>query len=296
MKEVILENKSLKLGILPENGGSVSFLKYLKNDRYVDILRPMTDKTLDANSAALFLMVPYCSRIRGGSFVYFGITRKVPKNQAGIPDPIHGDAWKSAFDVVEASSSRVVLKMSHNKDKGGFPFSYDLEVTYELTTENTLKIKLDLKNVNALPMPCGMGVHPFFVKTKDIELDFNTQTVWSNWSDPIYDKPYVTPEAWRFSGGRPLKNAVFDTCFGGFDGTAKINYPDLGVFVTLTAKENFKHVVLYAPKGKSFVCLEPCTNTANAFNLAADGVIGTGIQSIGPAQNMVSEIVFEIKG
>ena len=66
-------------------------------------------------------------------------------------------------------------------------------------------------------MPCGLGVHPFFIKDKDVCLNFKSQVVWSNEPDPIFDEPYATPTAWNFNGGKPLNNAVFDTCFGGFE-------------------------------------------------------------------------------
>ena len=291
MKEVILSNGNLQFGILPDLGASLSFMKY--KDR--DILRP-TDKNtpdLDANSTSMFLMLPFCGRIRGGSFVYWGITRKMKKNQAGIADPIHGDGWKSVWKVTENTNSSASLKMSHDKENG-FPFSYDAEVTYTLTT-NGLSVQLKITNNAILPMPCGMGIHPFFVKTKDMELTFPTKMVWAHESDPIFDRPYPTPEAWQFSDGKALKTSVFDTCFGGFDGGATLTYPTEKYKVKMTADEQFGHIVLYSPKGKNFVCLEPCTNASNAFNLASNGVIGTGIKSIGKDQSVIGNITLSIE-
>lgn len=295
MNEIILSNDVIRVGILPDVGGSLSFFKYLKNGEEFDILRPAEKGVADPNGSAMFLMAPYCGRIRGGNFVYWGITRKVPKNQVGIQDPIHGDAWKAVFDVVSCSKDQAVLKMCHGKNDAGYPFSYEMTVTYTLTGHK-LNVSMEIKNTTPLPMPCGLGVHPYFNKEKDVELDFTTKMVWSNWSDPIFDKPYATPESWQFSGGQALKNAVFDTCFGGFDGTAKVIYPDAGVYVTMTAGSAFGHVVLYAPKGKGFFCLEPCTNAQNAFNLAAGGMVGTGIQSIGPNQVFTGDVSFEVQG
>ena len=124
MQEIILSTGDLQVGVLPELGASLSFMKY----KGQDILRPMDmhDGTLDSNNAAMFLMLPFCGRIRGGSFVYWGITRKMKKNQSGITDPIHGDGWKSSWDVIAQSDSSVTLKMIHDKENG-FPFSYILQ-------------------------------------------------------------------------------------------------------------------------------------------------------------------------
>lgn len=297
MREITLSNDKIQMGILPEIGGSVSFFKYTQGSNIRDIMRPFekTAKGFDSNNASMFVMLPFCGRIRGGSFVYWGITRKMSKNQAGIVDPIHGDGWKSVWDIVSQSSTKLHLKMTHDKSKGGFPFSYDGEIIYELI-DNQLAVTLSVKNLNPLPMPCGLGIHPFFVKTKEVELDFPTKMVWSNESDPIFDKPYETPATWQFDGGKALKNAIFDTCFDGFEGKASISYPDLGISVGIEADDQFRHIVLYAPRGKGFFCLEPTTNASNAFNLAANGVIGTGMKSIGPDQTMTGKVILTIRG
>lgn len=291
MQEIILSNNLLQVGILPELGASLSFMKY----KGQDILRPMDTKnpSLDSNSAAMFLMLPFCGRIRGGKFVYWGITRKMKKNQAGIADPIHGDGWKSKWSVLKKNDTSATLQMSHDKEEG-FPFSYDAEVTYTLKN-NELVIETKLTNASILPMPCGMGIHPFFIKTKDVELKFPSKMIWAHESDPIFDRPYATPEDWQFKDGKPLKNKIFDTCFGGFEGNAKIIYPQAGYTVEIDADEQYGHVVLYSPKGKGFVCLEPCTNASNAFNLAANGVIGTGIKSIGKDQSITGKVSLKIK-
>lgn len=293
MNEIILSNELFEIGVLPEIGASLSFFRF----KGKDILRPMDleKKRTDANDAAMFLMIPFAGRIRGGSFVYWGITRRMPKNQIGLHDPIHGDAWKSVWQVVEQHPHKVVLSMEHKKEDAGFPFPYRAKVSYILKKDG-LSVEMEVYNTSVLPMPCGLGIHPFFVKEKDVQLKFKTKTVWANESDPILDKPYETPTAWNFTDSKELGKMEFDTCFGGFDSVATITYPSSGYQVQLSADSKFGHIVLYAPKGKGFFCLEPTTNASNAFNLAASGVIGTGIKSIGPQQSISANIDLTIKG
>ncbi|MDY6407387.1 MAG: aldose 1-epimerase [Pseudomonadota bacterium] len=295
MQEIILSNDKLRVGILPELGASLSFLRYRHGAKEVDILRPTDSSQKEAINTALFPMLPYCGRIRGGNFTYWGILRKVPKNQVGFQDPIHGDGWKKSWTVSKQSQNSITLTMVHDKKQLGFPFSYEAEITYTIQ-DSDLDIKMTVQNPSLLPMPCGLGIHPFFIRTKDVELNFKSQVVWSNESDPIFDEPYTTPAAWNFDGGKALNNAVFDTCFGGFEEQAQIRYPDQDITVGITTSDMFHHIVLYAPKGKNFFSLEPCSNASNAFNLAADGVIGTGIRSIGPKESLTGSIRLKIQG
>ena len=294
MTEIILSSDKLSVGILPELGAALSFMRYQKGAETCDILRPTSGQISDPNLAAMFPMLPYCGRIRGGSFTYWGILRKVPKNHTGFSEPLHGDGWLTPWQVVTQSPSEVTLRMIHDKKGDGFPFSYTAEITYTVTG-NELSIKMTVHNPSPLPMPCGLGVHPFFVRTKDVMLNYKSQVVWSNESDPIFDDPYTTPAAWDFDGGKPLNNAVFNTCFGGFEEQAEIFYPDKKLKIAIRTTDIFHHVVLYAPKGKNFFCLEPWSLATNAFNLASDGVIGTGIRSIGPNQDLTGTISFKIQ-
>ena len=66
-------------------------------------------------------MVPFCGRIRGGTFPYW-VSRAKNENQLGVHDPIHGDGWKTPWQVVEQTQSQITLAMTHDKNEGGFPF------------------------------------------------------------------------------------------------------------------------------------------------------------------------------
>ena len=71
-----IKNDFLSIGILPDAGGSLSFLKY----KSIDILRSTQSNEIEANQTGMFPMLPYASFIQKGHFPYFGITRHVPKN------------------------------------------------------------------------------------------------------------------------------------------------------------------------------------------------------------------------
>lgn len=294
-KVITCANEKIEIGVLPEVGGSLAFFRVKKANEKTDVMRSASSTALmkkDALNTAMFPMLPYTNRIRDGKFVYWGITRYVPKNQAGVSDPIHGDGWKAKWTVEKETPTSVTLSLSHKKEDNGFPFAYRAILKYELK-ENILKVTTELTNQSVLPMPCGFGLHPFFPKTPHVELAFSGKSVWYHENDPI-TRPYPIPQEWSFEKAKPLGNDVFDTCFGGFDGAVSVRWPKRGLTLQIKADDIFGHLVLYAPYRKGFFCVEPCTMAPDAFNLASRGIIGTGIKSIGPGETVSGTILFRV--
>ena len=285
---ITLSNESIALGIVPEIGASLGFLKY----KGQDVLRPAPAQIADPAQAAMFVMVPYCGHITDGTFTYFGITRHVSQNDPKQPYPLNGDGWVNAWKLDTKTDNSASFIYTHAKNDPGFPFDYTAKLTYALQ-DNRLLITLAVKNPGKLPMPCGLGLQPYFANTHDAKLFFKTTHVWHHQNDPIFDRPYETPTEWDFKDGKPITES-FDTTFGGWDGTALIQYSN-GLNIKLTAPSVFRHLTLFTPpESKDCFCLEPISNTPDAFNLAALGVIDTGIQSIGPEQTFTQTIVFEL--
>ena len=284
-KMITLDSHEIQLQISPEKGASLFSLKY----DGLNVLRPTGPNASIPQDYSLFIMLPYCSYIQNGHFNYFGITRTVQPNQSNSNTPIHGDGWLSSWRVEQQTSDNATLTYTHNKESG-FPFNYTASVTYKIINK-ALQITLSLINPSDLPMPCGMGIHPYFVEPDKAQLAFNSTHIWHHKNDPIFDRPYPTPEEWNFSKSLPITQD-FDTAFGGWDGKASIVYPSEKIKIDITAEDIFHHIVLYHPKKADFFCLEPVSNTPDAFNLAAYGVIGTGIQSIGAKQTLTKTIIF----
>ena len=285
-----IKNDVLSLGILPEAGGSLSYLKY----KGTDLLRPANPSETEANQTALFPMIPYASFIQEGHFPYFGITRHVEKNCPFSRFPLHGDVWRNKLALKSKTENSVILSYIHDK-KEGFPFSYMAEIEYKLEG-NQLQVLLTLHNEMGLPMPYGMGIHPFFIKDTDTKIQFNANKIWFRGDDPILGHPYTVPNNLNFSNGQVVSGNGTNISFGSWDGKAQISYPSKNISIEIQSGTPFRHLILYAPKGKNFFCLEPVTNTPDAFNLASLGIVGTGIQSLGPKQSVCEKIEFIVKG
>ena len=120
--------------INPSIGGSLTSWTENVDGKEVDLMRHALPESVEKKAAdmtAMFPLVPYSNRIRGGSFIYWGIKRIVPKNHPFVADPLHGEGWQREWHVVEQSATRVVIQFEHN-GKDGFPFSYQATETFEV--------------------------------------------------------------------------------------------------------------------------------------------------------------------
>ena len=285
-----LKNEILSIGVLPETGACLNYLKY----KETDILRPSSENETDSNQSALFPMLPYASFIQDGHFPYYGITRNVEKNSSFSKYPMHGDIWRSKLHVKNKTENSITLSYQHDKAKG-FPFSYSAEISYILK-ENTLEILLSIQNDSVLPMPYGMGIHPFFKKDMNTLIQFKAPKIWFRGDDPILGHPYTAPTSLDFQEPKIVPANGTNVSFGSWDSQAKIIYPNENITIDILADNSFRHLILYTPKGKDFFCLEPVSHTPDAFNLAAQGIVGTGIQTLGPNESATNTITFTMKG
>lgn len=288
MSQITIKNNQLSLGILPDCGGSLSFFKYKEHD----VLRACDPNESEANLSALFPMIPYVSFISNGHFPYFGITRNVPTNSPVSKYPMHGDFWRSKTTVLNQSETSVELQLVHKKEDG-FPYDYTAKVVYTLK-DNELQITLKLQNDMPIPMPYGLGIHPFFNLNKSTTVCYQAQSIWFRGGDPIMGHPYAIPASFDFSKPRSLPRTALDISVDNWEGCAEIS--DKNYTLTMRANTSFGHLILHAPRGKNYFCLEPVTHTPDAFNLAAQGIVGTGIQSLGPKEAVSETIIFSLKG
>lgn len=286
-----LSSGDFSAAVSPVAGGS---LLYWRQGR-TDLTRPAKNGAVErraADETSMFPLVPYSNRIRGGYFIYWGIKRTVPKNHPVVADPLHGEGWQKQWKVVESSSDSVVLSFEHN-GKSGFPFAYEAKQSFTIR-DNQLIVSLTLINKGGIPMPCGLGWHPFFPKDDDTIVRFKTKNVWAHESAPPRERPIKTPPEWQFDKGLKISELELDTCFGGFDGKAELIWPSRNRKINMTAYSDFGHAVVWSPAGENFFCVEPVTNATDAFNLASRGVAGTGIKTLDPGEDLTETLTLTV--
>ena len=74
-----------------------------------------------------------------------------------------------------------------------------------------------------------------------------------------------------------------DTYLSQWEGRATLHWDD-GRELALRADPAFAHLVVYTAPGADFLCVEPVSNVADAFNLAAAGDARTGMRVLAPGE------------
>ena len=250
--------------IAPDAGGTIAALDWQKPDGTVLPLlhapAGVAPQTETPNKFGAWAMLPFANRAFD-SLVDDGHTRfSVPSNNpAGT---IHGFGWQSAWQVEEQSAGHTVLV--HRRADGPDPYRYLARQEISLG-EDGMTVTLVLTNEADLALPFGMGLHPWFPCAADTRLRMSATGAL------IFGDQFRATGTQAFSDGGPYAgNPVFATgtetawSFLGWDGTARIETPSTGLAITLSASENLRCPVVWAPAGVDFLCAEPQSHAAGA--------------------------------
>jgi aldose 1-epimerase len=231
------------------------------------VLRPAASpEDTDPFSMANFPLVPYANRIAAGRFTFDGRDVQLRRNWDRDPHPLHGQGWRAAWSIEQASAARAVLVFCGGGDE--WPWRY--RAVQELTVlADALEVTLSVENQSQGHMPAMLGLHPHFPQAATATIEARTGTVWLADAQALPVTEVRTPPDWSFDAPRRATQVRLDHCFDHWDGTATVRWPDRVVKMSATGARAL-HV--YTPAGKDFFCLEPQTAAAGALNRATGAV------------------------
>ena len=280
-----------ELEVCPALGGSITAFRA----RGHDLMRPAAPAFLadrDPFQASSFPLVPFSNRVADRRFGFQGQVYELPANFASEPHAIHGQGWQLAWTVAEADARRAVLELAHRI--AGTPFDYRARQTLTLG-DRGLDVTLELTNAGAGPMPAGLGVHPYFVRTAGVTLEAQLDHVWLMDERKIPTSPAPLPAEWDFTKAPRLADLAMDHCFGGWRGKALLHWPETGVRLALEADPLFGHLVIYIPPDQAIFCVEPVSHANDGFNLAERGNSDTGVRILAPGETLGGHIGFYVE-
>ncbi len=283
----------MRLSLAPEIGGAILSLTY----RGIDLLRPVADPRLRAQqgrAVAAYPLIPYANRIAQGRFICNGQAFQLPRNFAGSPHSIHGNAWMTPWSLMEIAHTQARLGLAFSPgDAPGWPFAYRAEQIFTLT-DDALRIELLLENRDTASWPAGLGLHPYIARSPQTTLRFQADSVFIPGRDELPAQRQAVQGATEFDGAKLLLGETeIDACYAGWGGGATIRMPETGLVLTLTAKPPLDHLQLYTPAGRDYFGLEPVSNMPDAIN-RMDEVADQGLVILRPGDRLKAEMTLGI--
>jgi aldose 1-epimerase len=280
-RDVALSAGGLRLRLSPSIGGSISAFEWLGAGPLRPILRESHSPLEKVLDAASFPLVPYVNRIRGGRFSFRGREVRLRPNMAGDPSPLHGQGWLNRWDVEAASDRQALLRFQH--EAGEWPWAYEAKQQIDLD-ELGLSLTLSCANLSDEPMPCGLGMHPYFPCGGATRIDTSVTHAWTIDADVLpVDK---VPAEGRYDlRHRLVCGQDLDNGFGGWDGEARMSDPDWPYALRMSSRDAH-FFQLYSPSEGGIFVAEPVTHANAALNAPEEQWPRLGMRVLEPGAAM----------
>lgn len=278
--------------VAPAIGGAIAAFRWQGADGPIDWLRPATTAALagrDAGEMACFPLAPYSNRIRESRFSFAGRDIDLMGRRPEDPHFEHGHAWRHPWSVASRAADAVVIRYVHEADAWPWRFAVEQRIA---VAEGALGVRIELRNLDATPMPGGLGLHPFFPATPRTRLEARVQGMWRTDAEVLPTVHGDVPTDADPNAGLVVSEAELDTVFTGWSRSATLSWPEEGRALSLQAEAPLDKLVLYTPAGAGYFCAEPVSNVTDAFNLAALGTPGTGRFVLDPGAAMAAVVRF----
>lgn len=260
VRRPFLEAGAMRLEFAPELGGAVTSL----TRDGAPWLRPTPLDASDALQTACFPLIPYANRIAHGHVAFAGRSAILPPNLAGHPHPLHGEGWRTIWQVEDLTRDRAVL--SYSSEVGPWPWEYAARQTIHLDPRG-VTLELALTNTDTQAAPVGLGFHPYFSDSGDARLTARLGGLWLTDAEGL---PTRHVDGWFLAdwrrGAEVAGERLVDHCHSGWDSAAHIDVGTAEMRMTASPELAWLHV--YAPPAAGFFCVEPVSHRPDALNAA----------------------------
>lgn len=249
----------------PKIGGSIATLSY----DGMPILRTMADQADHPLQAGCFPLVPFANRIAAGRFSFGGQRVQIAPNLQGERHPLHGFGWLAKWQRVRHDASSALLEHAF-AGSAEWPWPYIAHQHIALDDQG-LTVRLMVRNTGDQPAPMGLGLHPYFRRTRNTRLTFLADAMLGIDDNCLVDGSRLPAETLaRWGDGAALPDVLVDHCVAQWQGTATVadEYGRIAIKGFGTP-----HCHVYAPPGGEELCIEPVSHTPDALNRSPEELI-----------------------
>ncbi|CAN5637946.1 aldose 1-epimerase [soil metagenome] len=226
-----------------------------------------------ANGFKSTKLSPFVCRLTKGIYHFNDNIYKIDKFYMG-DSAIHGLLFDQLFNVKETGADNdkafTVLHYQYNKTNEGFPFTFEMEVTYTLTAGNNLTLTTKVTNTGNADMPLSDGWHPYFTlgATVDtLQVQFNSKHM-VEFDDTLVPTGNYLPYA-EFNKMKKFGDTFLDNCFE-LNTTntiaCSLRNQTNGLKLTIVPSEAYPYLQIYTPPHRNSIAIENLSSVPDAFN------------------------------
>jgi aldose 1-epimerase len=247
--------------IRPDLGGSMASLEFAGKP----VLRSAGADVGDILDCASFPLVPFANRIGSGLLRFGDRTARLDRESAAWPHAHHGHGWRRSWQVAEVNDRHLTLFYDHpgRSEEGdqGWPWHYRAEQRFAIHAGG---VRIDLAIINRdlhSAMPCGTGIHPYFVRRRESAIIVRTTEMWANHPDGLARALEPTD---MFQGVERVPVDHLEGLDNFFPCTEPVTILGGDHAVRLNGSA-MAGVHIYVPAGEDYFCIEPVSHAPDAF-------------------------------
>lgn len=284
MNAIELANDVWHLQLLPQWGGRIGALRAAGLDLLVPISATRFDPLAWPRGGA-YPLIPYSNRLRDARLRFDGRTYALPAHPAAQPHTLHGVSHTLSWQLEALTSTEASMACEYAGEHWPWPVRAEQHIQLQ---GNTLHLRIRLVNQGDRPMPGGIGLHPYFKRHSGMRVQWQAGREWS-----IDDQYLATGSSRQLQAPCQLQADTQGTLalyHSQWDGLLQIDYPQ--GCLSLHASAPLEHFVAFAPADAPYLCLEPVSHLADAFNSLEQDWASTGARRIEPGAALEASLRF----
>jgi aldose 1-epimerase len=235
--------------------------------------------------AAGQLLAPWPNRIDGGRYTLDGTSYQVDLSEPARGNAIHGLTRWTPWALIRHTPEAVLLR-EVLLGRAGYPFCLEIEVEYQLSGDNGLRVSVTAHNAGSRRAPYGTGSHPYLTAGTPT-LDECTLTLPAARWLPADERGIPAGAAQDVAGTdadfrttRPIGDTRLDHALTGLardgQGRAWARLAAEGTQIALWAGQGYEWLQVFtgdtldAARRRRALAVEPMTCPPNAFATGTD--------------------------
>ena len=235
-------------------------------------------------------LLPWPNRLADGEYTFDGQEFRLPIEEVGRRNAMHGLTRIANWNVLEQAADRVRMGLVIYP-RMGYPFTLDLSIEYALAAAG-LSVTTTARNLGQRALPFGAGQHPYvtvgtaLVDSASLHLPAHARLeLDAERRLPTGTRLPVDGTEFDFRTPRPIGASVLDDCFTvldrGDDGLARVRLADPATdrAVTMWMDASYRYVQVFsgdtlpAARRRRGLAIEPMTCPPNAFRTGTDLIV-----------------------